>query len=112
MKDHLVSCTANIDLQILQGNKTVEIRNSGINKGVAGLHWLQRAEHEFVLAVGDDWTDEDLFAALPEPAWSLRVGIQSSRARYNIWDAREVIRLLESLLAENAGGPRAALRGE
>jgi trehalose 6-phosphate synthase/phosphatase len=98
LKDHLVSFTANIDLQVLQGSKVVEIRNSGINKGVAALEWLGRTQYDFVLAAGDDWTDEDLFAVLPDSAWSLKVGIASTRARYNLRDTKELHRLLEALL--------------
>ena len=38
--DYLISLTANKDLQVLQGKKVVEIRNAGINKGLAAAHWL------------------------------------------------------------------------
>ena len=97
VKDHLMTFTANIDLQVLQGSKVIEVRNSGINKGVAALRWLGHASFDFVFAAGDDWTDEDLFAVLPETAWSLKVGISSTRARFNVRESRDVIRLLESL---------------
>jgi len=99
VKDHLATFTANIDLQVLQGSKVVEVKNSGINKGMAALRWLGQAPFDFVFAAGDDWTDEDLFAVLPETAWSLKVGIANTRARFNVREIRENLQLLESLAA-------------
>ena len=97
LTDNLVNFTATIGLQVLRGNKVVEVRTAGINKGTAAMHWLSRASHDFVLAIGDDVTDEDLFAVLPESAYSIRVGIANTHARYNLRDTREVLSLLVSL---------------
>jgi trehalose 6-phosphate synthase/phosphatase len=100
--DHLVTFTANIDLQVMRGKKVIEVRNAGIHKGIAGQHWLAKERHDFILGVGDDWTDEDLFAVLPDSAFSIRVGLVSSRARFNLDDSSDVLALLESLAG---GGP-------
>ena len=96
--DNLVNFTANVDVRVLKGSKVVEIRNAGIDKGRAALEWLSRAFYDFILAVGDDWTDEDLFNALPESAFSIRVGITTTHARHNLRNSAEVTKLLESLL--------------
>ena len=98
--DHLMKFTANTDLQVIRGKKVIEVRNAGIHKGIAGQHWLAKERYDFVLAIGDDWTDEDLFAVLPDSAFSIRVGLVNSRARFNLDDSSEVLTLLESL----AGG--------
>ncbi len=97
--DDLVQLTANIDLQILPGNKVVEIRNAGVNKGAAALHWLSQTKYDFILAIGDDWTDEDIFRVLPENAYSIRVGMNQSRARFNLYNHLEVINLLRKLIS-------------
>jgi trehalose 6-phosphate synthase/phosphatase len=97
MLDHLVQYTAGLDVQVLRGHKVVEVRNAGANKGSASLHWLARREFDFILACGDDWTDEDMFGVLPKTAYSLRIGITSTRARYNLHDSPSLIRLLEQL---------------
>mgnify|MGYP000852725771 CR=1 FL=1 len=97
LKDQLLALTANIDVHVLQGNKTVEARVAGVNKGTAGLHFLARKSYDFVLSIGDDATDEDLFAVLPETAWSIRVGMGATLARYNIAGVEEVLRLLAEL---------------
>jgi trehalose 6-phosphate synthase/phosphatase len=102
MVDHLMTFTANIDVQVIRGKKVVEIRNAGIHKGVAALHWLSNEQYDFILAAGDDKTDEDLFGVLPDTAFSIRVGLVSSRARFNLRDSVEVISLLEALAAGEA----------
>lgn len=100
--DHLMTFTANIDLQVIRGKKVIEVRNAGIHKGIAGQHWLAKGRYDFILAVGDDWTDEDLFAVLPDSAFTIRVGLVNSRARFNLNDTADVLALLESLAG---GGP-------
>lgn len=97
LKDQLLALTANIDVHVLQGNKTVEARIAGVNKGTAGLRFLARKSHDFILAIGDDTTDEDLFAVLPETAWSIRVGMGATLARYSIAGVAEVLELLGEL---------------
>ena len=109
MKDNLTTFTANIDVQIHQGNKVLEVRSAGFGKGHAALHWLAGADFDFILAIGDDYTDEDLFRVLPPSAYTIRVGITSTQARYNVRDPRDVIRLLESLPeAVQIGAPEVA----
>ena len=40
MIDDLAGYTRNIDVQVFEGNKVIEIRNTGVNKGTAALEWL------------------------------------------------------------------------
>jgi trehalose 6-phosphate synthase/phosphatase len=99
MTDTLVHYTANMDLVVLQGSKVLELRNGGVDKGAAGLHFISNTPYDFILAIGDDWTDEDLFRVLPEGAYSLKVGSTASHAAYNIRDHSHVRKLLKELLA-------------
>ncbi|HXH18188.1 MAG TPA: bifunctional alpha,alpha-trehalose-phosphate synthase (UDP-forming)/trehalose-phosphatase [Chitinophagales bacterium] len=97
--NHLVNLTGNLDVQVLRGNHLVELRNAGIDKGVAALHWLSK-EHRsprFILSIGDDWTDEDLFRVMPPGAFSIKVGLQPSYALYNLKDTSSVLSLLEEM---------------
>lgn len=87
--------TSNMDIQILEGNKVIEIKNAGINKGKAAMKWLNKENWDFIFAAGDDWTDEDTFHVLPKTAYSLKVGTSSSEARYNIKSVDHVRALLE-----------------
>lgn len=97
--DDLVDFTANYDVQVLHGNKVVEVRPSGVNKGTAALVWLGKGPWDFILAAGDDTTDEDLFRVLPAGAHSLRVGIAASRARFNVPSPADLVRLLADLVS-------------
>jgi trehalose 6-phosphate synthase/phosphatase len=98
LKDELLQLTANLNLGILEGNKIIEIKSVGINKGRAALHWLSKGAWDFVLAIGDDWTDEDLFAVLPESAYSIKVGLTPSKAKFNLDSIREVRSLIQGLI--------------
>jgi len=97
--DILTTLTANFDLQVLPGNKVVEIRRSGVSKGTHFATHLAREPWGFILAAGDDLTDEALFASLPPSAFSIRVGITASSARLNVESEAAILDLLESLVA-------------
>ncbi|HTR43151.1 MAG TPA: bifunctional alpha,alpha-trehalose-phosphate synthase (UDP-forming)/trehalose-phosphatase [Pseudomonadales bacterium] len=100
--DDLSGYTRNIDVQVLEGNKLLEVRNTGVNKGAAGLEWLKAREGGFILAIGDDWTDEDMFRALPPSAFSVRVGLADTAARYYLSSHTAVRRMLQDLAAIRA----------
>jgi trehalose 6-phosphate synthase/phosphatase len=95
--DDLVSFTANIDVQVQQGHKVVEVRCGGVNKGAAALSFLSKGSPDFVLAIGDDWTDEELFSVLPDSACSIRVGDRHSCAKFNLRSHVEVLDLLREI---------------
>ena len=95
--DDLTGFTRNIDVQVFEGNKVIEIRNSGVNKGSAGLEWLRQFTPDFILGIGDDWTDEDLFRALPASAFSVRVGLATTSARYYLSGPATVRRMLHEM---------------
>jgi trehalose 6-phosphate synthase/phosphatase len=98
LMDILINLTSNIDIQVFPGDKTVEIRSSGVNKGNAALLFLTKNYYAFILAIGDDWTDEDLFKVLPERALTLKVGLAHSCAKYYLSDYQQVKELLKSFL--------------
>jgi trehalose 6-phosphate phosphatase len=75
----------------------------------------QRLRCDAALYVGDDETDEDVFA-LRDRGWlGIRVGRKAgSRARYYVRDQAQVDALLEALIrlrAKPARAPRARARG-
>ena len=83
-RDMLSYLIQNQDLQVLEGNKVVEIKNAGVNKGKATSHWIQKDDWDFVLGIGDDATDEDIFTALPADGVSIKVGRDRTAAKYSI----------------------------
>jgi trehalose 6-phosphate synthase/phosphatase len=98
LADMLQQFTANLDVQIVQGHKILEVRPAGVSKGLAALNFSNREKYDFILAVGDDTTDEDLFQALPPSAYSIRVGLTNTFARYNMVTYQEVLEFLKKLV--------------
>ena len=84
---------------MLAGDKVVEVRPRGVNKGRMVAQALEGVAPGTVMAAfGDDRTDEDLFAALPEGAISVHSGGKASRAAYRVNGPAEVRKVLASLL--------------
>ncbi len=97
LKYILIHATANLNLGVLEGNKVVEIKNTGINKGRAVRHWLDNEDWDFILSVGDDWTDEDVFEELPKSAYSIKIGFGASKALYKLDSYKEARELLKRI---------------
>lgn len=95
-RDVLRYLTANLDVQVLEGNKVVEVKNAGVNKGKAALTWLHEGSWDFILAVGDDQTDEDMFKVMPAEAYTIKVGLGQSAASYHLLSWEDVRELLAS----------------
>jgi trehalose 6-phosphate synthase/phosphatase len=86
-------------MEVLPGDKVVEVRPRGVHKGRVVAQVLEGAPlAALVAAFGDDDTDEDLFAALPETGLSVHAGGKPSRATYRVNGPREVRKALAALL--------------
>jgi len=96
--NNLSNTVASLNLQVLEGSKVVEVKNAGINKGRAALKWISREKWDFILALGDDWTDEDTFKALPSTAWSIKVRFGASAARFRLSSPSKATSLLRKLV--------------
>ncbi len=88
------------DIEVFQGNKILEFKPRFITKGAAAQEKLSAGSYDFILAIGDDYTDEDLFASLPVGAFTVKVGLSNSVARFHITSVEQVISLLSKLAAE------------
>lgn len=97
LSSHLKHFLAEKGLTVMNGNKIVEVKPKEVNKGQA-VHFLtQKISHDFVLAIGDDVTDEDMFAALDDEDYTIKIGLGNSTARFGLADYKEVTNLLEEL---------------
>lgn len=92
-------------LQIMPGNKVIEFRNVEVNKGKAAMNWMYETEYDFILAMGDDHTDEDIFKAMPNNAITIKVGSEVSEAKFYLNDYHEVRDLLMSILESTSSFP-------
>jgi trehalose 6-phosphate synthase/phosphatase len=82
-------------LQLLQGDKVIEVKSMAVNKGKAARRWLEHDSYDFIIAIGDDHTDEDMFKVMPEDAITVKVGGQISAATYYLNTYEEVRSLLQ-----------------
>ena len=101
LKDTLSGIIQGSKLAVLQGSKVIEVRHADVNKGVAVRRWLGEGGWDFILAAGDDWTDEDMFKVLPSNAYSIKVGIEATEARFNVPSYEDIRKVLNTLI--NAG---------
>lgn len=95
--DHLKVTVADKGLQLMPGNKVIEFKNIEVNKGKAALNWLYGNSPDFIIALGDDHTDEDIFKALPPEAYTIKVGSNISAAKYYLRNFVEVRGFLKTL---------------
>lgn len=101
LKDTVMNLTAHTNIGVLDGNKVLEIKDARINKGRAAIQCLESKQWDFVLAIGDDVTDEDMFTALPESAETIVVGSHLSAAKYHVKSTDDVRVMLELLTANS-----------
>jgi trehalose-phosphatase len=89
------------ELEVLQGKRVLELRARGASKGL-GLRRLREllAKDAYVVAIGDDLTDEELFReAAREGGRGVKVGAGETIARSRLAGPEEVARFLVGLVA-------------
>jgi len=96
-----------LPIDILMGKKAVEVRPQGINKGSAVKMIMNReADADWILCMGDDTTDEDMFEeitkmeALNRSIFTVMVEKKPSSAAYYLTDQEKVLSLLQKLTEE------------
>ncbi|HCC69914.1 MAG TPA: bifunctional alpha,alpha-trehalose-phosphate synthase (UDP-forming)/trehalose-phosphatase [Bacteroidales bacterium] len=100
LKDELRHLTANLNLEIMDGDKVLEIKYSGINKGRVAIQKIGKNNFDFIFAVGDDWTDEYTFDAMPQEAYTIKVGTKTTKADYFVKTVDDVRTLLKKFAEE------------
>ncbi|WEV72488.1 trehalose-phosphatase [Bifidobacterium sp. ESL0790] len=116
-------------LMTMENSKVVEVCPVSISKGLAVVPLAQSDRYDFVLAAGDDTTDETMFAAVPDDgsmqssfhprssrpddvgvlaqidtaisSWTIKIGAGGTKARTRIADPAEMLRLLGYLATES-----------
>lgn len=89
-----------LNLQVIDGNKVVEVKKTAFNKGTATRAFVETGEFDFILAIGDDTTDEDMFEALPDTAFTVKIGDDLSAARNHIRSQDEVFHFLHFMVSQ------------
>ncbi|WOH13606.1 hypothetical protein DCAR_0833116 [Daucus carota subsp. sativus] len=117
--DHLEKVLANEPAVVKRGQYIVEVKPQGISKGLVAEKVLSTMVSsgmppDFVVCVGDDKSDEDMFESIlstvsspsiPAPeVFACTVGRKPSKARFYLDDSVEVVKLLQGLA--NASNPK------
>jgi trehalose 6-phosphate synthase/phosphatase len=102
LKRALDKLAANSEIGVFQGHKIIEVKPRLITKKTIAGHKLAENTYDFIMAVGDDYNDEDMFTALPSTALSIKVGLTSSNAEYHI-ESVDRVKALLTKLAHAAG---------
>jgi len=85
------------ELEILEGNKVLEVKSNRYNKGIAAVNLMGNIHFDFVFAAGDEKTDEMLFRHLPDSAYSISVGAAPSVSRFKVSDIAQLLGLLKKM---------------
>ena len=87
------------NLKILDGNKVVEILTNEIGKGKAVKKLSEQNNYDFILSIGDDATDEEMFEFFlhHSNAFTIKVGGGDTYAKYNVANIKDVVSLLKQL---------------
>ncbi|GAB4035153.1 bifunctional alpha,alpha-trehalose-phosphate synthase (UDP-forming)/trehalose-phosphatase [Spirosoma gilvum] len=86
-----------IPLTIIQGSKVVEAKTAQHSKGTVANAIYEQKPYDFIVSIGDDTTDEDMFRQLPNWAYTIKVGAGLSFARYRLARQQDVEMLLEQM---------------
>jgi trehalose 6-phosphate synthase/phosphatase len=98
LRNNLLQLTANTALQVVDGNKVLEVRMVGVDKGAAATSMLGYINPDYILCIGDDATDEDMFRALRDKAHTIKIGRANTSAQYTILSQREVFPFLQRFI--------------
>ncbi|KDO82516.1 hypothetical protein CISIN_1g002979mg [Citrus sinensis] len=120
--DHLESVLANEPAVVKRGQHIVEVKPQGVSKGLVAEKVLVRMFNggrppDFVMCVGDDRSDEDMFESIlstvsgpslpvPPEIFACTVGRKPSKAKYYLDDATDVLKLLQGLATASSSKPR------
>ncbi|KAJ8772947.1 hypothetical protein K2173_028124 [Erythroxylum novogranatense] len=116
--DHLENVLANEPVVVKQGQHIVEVKPQGVTKGLVAENVLSTLisdgkPPDFLLCIGDDRSDEDMFESILNGAYSsslpsapeifaCTVGQKPSKARYYLDDTTDVLALLQGLSAASS----------
>jgi trehalose 6-phosphate synthase/phosphatase len=95
----MIPCSR-LNLQIMRGNKVIEVKTVGVDKGIEATRLMGTDNFDFVMAMGDDITDEDMFHVMPQEAITIKVGSISDHARFSLMQL-DTVKFLNSLMADD-----------
>lgn len=114
LMEHLENVLANEPAVVKRGQHIVEVKPQGVSKGLVVEKVISSISNDgkapdFLMCIGDDRSDEDMFESLLKSSssnsqtsagiFACTVGQKPSKARYYLDDTADVMRLLSGLAA-------------
>lgn len=96
-------------LQMLEGDKALEIKSLLYDKGTAASELIGKENYDFIIAIGDDRTDEDLFRVIPKHGFTIKVGSKPTKARFNIRNQSQIYEILALFADSTVSQPQEPL---
>ena len=119
--DHLENVLSNEPVVVSRGQHIVEVKPQGVSKGLVAEKVLSKMVNggdppDFVMCIGDDRSDEDMFESILSMAsrpslpvtpqiFACTVGRKPSKAKYYLDDSADVARLLRGLADASSPKP-------
>ncbi|KAH0674431.1 hypothetical protein KY284_025518 [Solanum tuberosum] len=120
--DHLENVLSNEPAVVKRGQHIVEVKPQGVTKGLVAQKVLSMmvdtgTPPDFVMCIGDDRSDEDMFESILSSVssssitaapdiFACTVGQKPSKAKYYLDDTADVLRLLQGLGNASCPKPR------
>lgn len=104
MIDHLESVMSNAAVEVVSGHQYVEVKPKGLSKGATVQRIIDELAPDFVLCLGDDKSDEEMFGTFSSVqregmhVFACTVGQKPSQAKYYVNDNKSVVALLSQLV--------------
>ena len=71
---------------------------TGFDKGSIALRIINDTKPDFIVCIGDDATDEDMFKVLKDKAYNIKVSGGATAARYSVFSQPRVLTLLNRFM--------------
>ncbi len=98
LNDELRDLVSNQHLEVMEGKKVIEIKQQGINKGIAVSKIVEGKRYDFIFAIGDDFTDEYMFRQVGKEGITVKIGLEQTSADYYIDNHEKVMSFLRKMI--------------
>jgi trehalose 6-phosphate synthase/phosphatase len=95
----ITQLVTNTPLQVVDGNKVLEVRQAGVDKGTTTNKLIHHFQPQFLLCIGDDTTDEDMFRVAGQQGYTIKIGTGVTAADFNLPNQTDVIPFILKLIS-------------
>lgn len=93
---------SNLPVEVIPGKQVIEVRAQGVSKAKYVYDLLrEQSPNHFILCIGDDRTDQEMYATLPPHAFSVHVGEGEANTTFHLESPQKVRGLLRRIIAIN-----------